>query len=62
LRSLEAKIDSLNRCLAEPECYKERGLNELAKELEGLNREYDEVSERYLELLEMEEELLKYKK
>ncbi len=34
----------------------------MAKELEGLNREYDEVSERYLELLEMEEELLKYKK
>ncbi len=62
IEELEAKIDSLNRCLAEPECYKERGLNELAKELEGLNREYDEVSERYLELLEMEEELLKYKK
>ncbi len=62
IEELEAKIDSLNRCLAEPECYKERGLNELAKELEVLNGEYDEVSERYLELLEVEEELSKYKK
>ena len=61
IEELEAIIDKINSCLADPDCYRERGLNSLAKELEELNREYEEAMERYLELLEMEEELKKYK-
>ena len=57
IEELEAKIDELNNCLSNPECYKEKGLQKLSQELETVQKEYDKLSDRYLELLELQEEL-----
>ena len=57
IEELEQKIEELNNCLANPDCYNQKGLNEVSKELANLEQEYEEKSERYLELLELEEEL-----
>ncbi len=57
IEELESKIDELNRCLSNPECYMQRGLSEVASELKELEDEYEEKSDRYLELLELQEEL-----
>ncbi len=57
IEELEAKIEELNNCLANPDCYNQKGLGEVSKELSSLEQEYEEKSERYLELLELEEEL-----
>ncbi len=57
IEELEAKMDELNACLSNPNCYKERGLNEVASELEAVQQEYEKKSEEYLELLELQEEL-----
>jgi len=54
---LEEKIDEVNKCLYNPECYQERNLVELTEELKTLEDEYDIKSERYLEILELQEEL-----
>jgi len=57
IEELENKIEELNNCLANPDCYNQKGLSEVSKELEKLELEYEEKSDRYLELLELEEEL-----
>ena len=57
IEELEAKIDELNNCLSNPECYKEKGLQKLSQELETVQKEYNKLSDRYLELLELQEEL-----
>ncbi len=57
IEELENKIEELNNCLANPDCYNQRGLSEVSKELEKLQLEYEEKSDRYLELLELQEEL-----
>ena len=57
IEELESKIDELNNCLSNPECYKEKGLQQLSQELETVQKEYDKLSDRYLELLELQEEL-----
>ncbi|MEA3455405.1 MAG: ABC-F family ATP-binding cassette domain-containing protein [Campylobacterota bacterium] len=54
---LEVKIDAINACLYDPECYQEKGLVSLTQELEDLQKQYEEKSERYLEVLELQEEL-----
>ncbi len=54
---LEAKIDELNACLANPKCYQERGLTPITEELAKVQEEYESISERYLEILELQEEL-----
>jgi len=54
---LEEKIDEINACLYDPDCYQEKGLVELTKTLENVQKEYDAWSERYLEVLELQEEL-----
>ena len=54
---LEQKIDELNNCLSNPDCYKEKGLNKLSEELNKTQKIYEEKSDRYLELLELLEEL-----
>jgi ATP-binding cassette subfamily F protein uup len=59
IEELEAKIDEINACLYDPTCYEERGLVNVADELKKVEAEYEEMSERYLEVLEMEEELQK---
>ena len=57
IEELEEKIESINACLYAPNCYEERGLTNVADELKKVEAQYEEMSERYLEVLEMEEEL-----
>jgi len=56
IEALETKIDEMNACLYDPKCYEERGLITITDELKRVEAEYEEMSERYLEVLEMEEE------
>ncbi|HEX5623105.1 MAG TPA: ABC-F family ATP-binding cassette domain-containing protein [Sulfuricurvum sp.] len=49
---LEAKIDELNACLANPKCYEEKGISTLAQELEKTKTLYEEKVD---ELLSIEE-------
>lgn len=57
IEALEAQIDALNECLQNPECYQEKGLTAISDELAKVETEYEEKSERYLEVLEIFEEL-----
>ena len=57
IEELEAKIEEITACLYDPSCYEEKGLVTVADELKKVETEYEEMSERYLEVLEMEEEL-----
>jgi ATP-binding cassette subfamily F protein uup len=57
IEALEKEIETLNRCLADPECYREKGLNTLSEELAELEKVYEEKSDRYLEILEIYENL-----
>jgi len=57
IEELEAKIDEINACLYDAKCYEEKGLINVTDELKRVEAEYEEMSERYLEVLEMEEEL-----
>jgi len=59
IEALEAKIEEINACLYDPTCYEEKGLVNVADELKKVEAEYEEMSERYLEVLELEEELSK---
>ena len=54
IETLEEKIEQMNNCLADPECYGEMGLTQLAKELEDVESLYEEKVE---ELLTIEEKL-----
>jgi ATP-binding cassette subfamily F protein uup len=57
IEALEAKMDEINACLCDPKCYEEKGIMTLSDELKKIEAEYEAMSERYLEVLEMEEEL-----
>jgi len=57
IEELEITIAEIEECLANPECYQEKGLISLSKELEEIKKIYDEKVERYLELEEKKEEL-----
>ncbi|CAA6823986.1 MAG: COG0488: ATPase components of ABC transporters with duplicated ATPase domains [uncultured Sulfurovum sp.] len=57
IEELEAKIDEINACLYDAECYEAKGLINVTDELKKVEAEYEEMSERYLEVLELEEEL-----
>jgi len=57
IEELEEQIDKINECLANPECYNKEGLSSLSKKLSDLEAEYETLSDRYLELLEKEEEI-----
>lgn len=57
IEELESKIEELNNCLQNPECYQEKGLGVIAKELADLEEIYEAKSERYLEVLEIYESL-----
>ena len=59
IEKLETLIDEINTCLANPECYNQKGLKEVSEELAKAESEYEELSDRYLELLELQEELAK---
>lgn len=57
IEALEAKIDALNNCLQNPDCYQQKGLTAISEELAKAEKEYEELSDRYLEVLEIYEEL-----
>ena len=57
IEELETAIAEIEECLADPECYNEKGLVSLSNELEELKKIYDEKVERYLELEELKEKL-----
>ncbi len=57
IEALETKIEEITACLYDPACYEEKGLVNVADELKKVEAEYEVMSERYLEVLEMEEEL-----
>jgi ATP-binding cassette subfamily F protein uup len=49
---LEMKVEELNKCLANPECYEEKGIVKTSEELEKLKTMLEEKIDRYLELEE----------
>jgi ATP-binding cassette subfamily F protein uup len=57
IEALEAKMDAINACLYDPKCYEEKGIVVVAEELKKVEDEYEEMSERYLEVLELYETL-----
>ena len=57
IEELEITIAEIEECLANPECYQEKGLVSLSEELEEIKKIYDEKVERYLELEEKKETL-----
>jgi len=56
---LETKVAELNECLANPECYEEKGIVKTSEELEKLKTLLEEKIERYLELEEKVESFAK---
>jgi len=57
IEALEQKIEAINKCLADPECYQKEGLTALSEKLAEIEKEYEIKSDRYLELLELQETL-----
>ena len=58
IEELEEKIAQINECLADPNCYEEKGINTLAEELSQMESEYEKLMEKYIELEEKREKLL----
>ena len=54
---LEAEIQKLNNCLADPSCYEKEGITTVAKQLETAEATYEEKSNEYLEVLEKQERI-----
>ncbi len=57
IEELENKIEELNKCLANPECYQEKGLAKLSEELNKTEVEYEAKVERFLEIEGLIEEI-----
>jgi len=57
IEKLEEEIESLKTCMYDPKCYELEGIVKLNERLQALEQNYEEMTERYLEVLEMEEEL-----
>ena len=53
IEKLEQKIEELNNCIMDPECYKEKGLIAISEKLNKTNETYEQKVERYLELEEL---------
>jgi ATP-binding cassette subfamily F protein uup len=54
---MEEELEQLNRCLSNPDCYKDIGIVELSNKVSKLNNQYEINVERYLELEELKESL-----
>jgi len=54
IESLEEKIEKINQCLTDPQCYQEIGLTQITQELQDKEAEYEELVE---ELLRIEEKV-----
>jgi ATP-binding cassette subfamily F protein uup len=53
IEELEAKIEEINECLSNPECYARKGIVAISKELEETEEIYEAKVERFLELEEL---------
>ena len=57
IEELENKIEEITKCLYNPKCYEEKGLTTLTEELAKTEEIYEQKSDRYLDILEIFEEL-----
>ncbi len=57
IETLEEEMEQLNNCLQDPECYQKKGLTTITEELAMIEKVYEEKSDRYLEVLEIYEDL-----
>ncbi len=57
IEALEEKIDALNACLADPDCYAEKGIQRLAQELEALEADYESKVDALLDIEEKAERI-----
>ena len=57
IENLENEVKELSKCLENPDCYNEKGLLSLSKELEEKQKELDEAIEKFLDLEEKLEEM-----
>ncbi len=57
IEDLEDKIKEINKCLYDPKCYEEKGLVTLSEELSQTEIIYEEKMDRYLEVMEIFEDL-----
>ncbi len=55
IEKLEQKIEELNECMMNPDCYEQKGLVALSQELDDINKTYEQKVERYLELEDLVE-------
>jgi len=55
IETLEAQIEEINTCMYDPKCYETEGLVTLGEKLAALESRYEQISDRYLEVLEREE-------
>jgi ATP-binding cassette subfamily F protein uup len=53
IEELESKIEEINECLSNPECYAQKGIIAISKELEETKKIYEVKVERFLELEEL---------
>ena len=59
IEELESKIEALNKCLYDPDCYEDKGLVALSEELQQSEEKLEVMVEEYLELEMKVEELEK---
>ena len=57
IEELEVLMDEKNECLADPKCYEEIGITQLARELGDLEAQYEQKVEELLSIQEKEEEI-----
>ena len=57
IETLEEEIETLKTCMYDPKCYEVEGIVKLNDRLQALEQSYEDMTERYLEVLELEEEL-----
>ena len=57
IETIEEEMAQLNNCLQDSECYQKKGLTAITEELAMLEKVYEEKSDRYLEVLEIYEDL-----
>ena len=55
IEHLETKMEEINKCLANPKCYEEKGIITISSELQKIQQEYEIKVDRYLELEELVE-------
>ena len=55
IEKLEEEIEQINQCLTNPDCYEQKGIVAVSKELEDIEAIYETKVERFLELEELVE-------